>query len=344
MASYFFRRFLLIIPTFIGMTLLVFAITRFVPGGPIEQAMMRLKGAGATGEAGGASVRTTDVEIPTKALEEMKKYYGFDDKWIIPSYLKWLGKVVTFDLGKSWKFGQPVWDVIKARLPISMFLGLIAFFLTYMICIPLGIAKALRHGSTFDFSTSAIVFIGYSIPGWVVGMLLLTFLGGGSFLDFFPLRGWRPMDWEERTLWGKIIGQVHYAALPVFSYMLGHFATLTILTKNSLLENLSADYVRTAFAKGLSERRVVFLHAMRNSMIPLATGLGHAFSFILAGSYLIEKVFTIDGMGFLGFNSILQRDFPVALGILVISSLLMMIGNILSDLLYSLFDPRIRFK
>jgi microcin C transport system permease protein len=210
--------------------------------------------------------------------------------------------------------------------------------------VPLGVMKAVKHGTKFDFFSSFIVFLGYSVPGWALGTALLVLFGGGSFWTVFPLGGFRPDNWEYLSFGEKIVEQAHYMALPVFCYMVGEFATLTILTKNSLMENMSQDYVRTAFAKGLHKRRVIFVHALRNSMIPLATGLGHVFSLILAGSFLIEKVFNIDGMGFLGYNAILQRDYPVALGILVIASLLMLIGNIISDMLYAVVDPRIRFR
>jgi microcin C transport system permease protein len=213
-----------------------------------------------------------------------------------------------------------------------------------LICVPLGVIKAVKHGSRFDFISSAIVFLGYSVPGWALGTALLVLFGGGSYWSIFPLGGFRPSDWEFLSIGEKIVAQARHMFLPVVCYMVGSFATLTILTKNSLLENLGQDYVRTAFAKGLDERRVIFVHALRNSLIPLATGLGHVFSLILAGSFLIERVFNIDGMGYLGYTSILQRDYPVALGILVIGSLLLLIGNILSDMIYALVDPRIRFK
>jgi microcin C transport system permease protein len=192
--------------------------------------------------------------------------------------------------------------------------------------------------------SSALVFIGYSIPGWALGTALLVFLGGGSFWSLFPLGGFRPGNWEYLSLWGKITGQIHHMFLPVVCYMVGSFATDTILTKNSLMENLGQDYVRTAFAKGLTERRVIFVHALRNSLIPIVTGIGHVISLILAGSFLIERVFNIDGMGYLGYQSVLQRDYPVALGILVISSVLLLVGNILSDIIYVIVDPRIRFR
>ena len=226
----------------------------------------------------------------------------------------------------------------------SIFLGLTGFLLSYLVCVPLGVLKAVKHGTRFDFLSSAVVFLGYSVPGWALGTSLLVLFGGGSFWNVFPLGGFRPDNWDYLNIGEKVVAQARHMFLPVLCYMVGSFATLTILTKNSLLENLGQDYVRTAFAKGLTEHRVIFVHALRNSLIPLATGLGQVFSLILAGSFLIERVFNIDGMGYLGYTSILQRDYPVALGILVISSLLMLVGNILSDMIYAAVDPRIRFK
>ena len=212
------------------------------------------------------------------------------------------------------------------------------------MCVPLGVYKAIRHGSKFDLVSSVIVFLGYSIPGWALGTALLVLFGGGSFWSLFPLGGFRPDNWDYLGFFQKITAQLHYMFLPVLCYMIGSFATLTILMKNSVMENLGQDYIRTAFAKGLSERRVIFVHALRNSLIPIATGLGNVIGLILAGSFLIEKVFNIDGMGYLGYTSILQRDYPVALGILVIDSVLLLVGNILSDMIYVIVDPRIRFQ
>jgi microcin C transport system permease protein len=202
----------------------------------------------------------------------------------------------------------------------------------------------VKHGTKFDLSSSFIVFLGYAIPGWALGTALLVLFGGGSFWSVFPLGGFRSDNWEYLSFWQKVVDQARHMFLPVLCYMVGEFATLTILTKNSLMENMAQDYIRTAFAKGLHKRRVIFVHALRNSLIPLATGIGGVFSLILAGSFLIEKVFNIDGMGYLGYTAILQRDYPVALGILVIGSLLMLVGNIISDIVYALVDPRIRFK
>ena len=345
MTAYFIRRFLLIIPTFIGITLAVFVVMQFVPGGPVERQIMRYQMASMTqGGGGGMSISgRSGVEIPQDALEEIQRYYGFD-KPVHIRYALWLWKVLHLDLGNSYIYQEPVWDVIKSRFPISIFLGLTGFILSYIVCIPLGVAKAVRHGSRFDFFSSVLVFLGYAVPGWALGTALLVLFGGGSFWNLFPLGGFRPDNWEYLSVWGKVTGQLHHMALPVLCYMVGAFATETILTKNSLMENLGQDYVRTAFAKGLSERRVIFVHALRNSLIPLVTGLGNAIGLILAGSFLIERVFNIDGMGYLGYTAILQRDYPVALGILVISSLLLLIGNILSDIIYALVDPRIRFQ
>jgi microcin C transport system permease protein len=340
--AYFIRRFLLIIPTFLGITLAVFVITHFVPGGPVERQIMRMRAA-ASGEAGGAGGGRAQVELPEDAVEQIRQYYGFD-KPVHVRYGLWLWNVVHLDLGNSYIYQDPVWDVIKSRFPISLTLGLTGFLLSYLICVPLGVLKAVRHGSTFDFVTSVLVFMGYSIPGWALGTALLVLFGGGSFWNVFPLGGFRSDNWEYLSIGQKVVDQVEHMFLPVLCYMVGGFATLTILTKNSLMENMSQDYVRTAFAKGLTKRRVIFVHALRNSLIPIATGLGHVFSLILSGSFLIEKVFNIDGMGYLGYTSILQRDYPVALGILVVSSLLMLVGNIISDVIYAVIDPRIRFK
>jgi|SRR5688572_51933 len=343
MTGYFIRRFLLIIPTFLGISMVVFAIMHFVPGGPIERQIMRYQMGQAGEGGGGGGGGRGGVEIPAEALEEMKKFYGFDKPLHI-RYATWLWNVLHLDLGRSYIYQDPVWDVIKQRFPVSIFIGLTSFVLGYLICVPLGVLKAVKHGSKFDFASSFIVFLGYSIPGWALGTVLLVLLGGGSFWNVFPLGGFRPSDWEYLNFFEKISQQAYYMFLPVCCYMIGQFATLTILTKNSLMENLGQDYVRTAFAKGLGEKRVIFGHALRNSLIPIATGLGNVISLILAGSFLIEKVFNIDGMGYLGYTSVLQRDYPVALGILVVSSLLMLIGNILSDMIYVLVDPRIRFK
>jgi microcin C transport system permease protein len=343
MTAYFIRRILLIIPTFLGITLITFTILQFVPGGPLELQLMKIRYGSGRGPGESGDVTGTTQNIPQTAIDELKKFYGFD-KPVYVQYINWVGNLLRLNLGRSYVYQEPVLDTIVSRFPVSIYFGLIGFTLTYLVCVPLGVYKAVNNGSKFDIISSAIVFIGYSIPGFAFGAMMLVLFGGGSFWDVFPLGGFRSPDWESMSFWGKIWDQIHHTILPVMSYMLGHFATLTILTKNTVIESLSQDYIRTAYSKGLSEKRVIFGHALRNSLIPICTGLGHFLSLILAGSVLIERVFNINGMGLLGFESIVQRDYPVTMGILVISSLLLMIGNIISDVLYALVDPRIRFK
>lgn len=254
--------------------------------------------------------------------------------------------ILTGNLGKSYTFLQPVTQVMKPRFKVSLFFGLTGIFLSYLICIPLGIKKALNHGSVFDFGSSVAIFIAYSIPGWALGGVLLVIFGGGSFFDVFPLGGFRSETevWESLTLIQKIFDQIYHMILPIIAWTIGSFATMTVLMKNSLLENLSQDYVRTAFAKGLKEKRVIWLHAMRNSLIPIASGIGHILGVVIAGSYFIERMFNIDGFGRMAFEAILSRDYPVTLGFLVIVVLIRLIGNIVSDLALAMVDPRIRFK
>ena len=371
MTAYFIRRFLLIIPTFIGVTLVAFTITRLVPGGPLERTIMEMRMAGAQGgEAGGgaSSVHDPTSEISEEALDQMREYFDLD-KSVIEAYFNWLMKVAHLDLGESRYRREPVWDLVVQRLPVSISFGLTGFIAAYLISIPLGVFKALWHGSSFDFCSSALVFIGYSIPGWALGALLLVFFASGSFWNIFPLGDIKTtsyqnlpslvknidaeedvsdefgtFEWEQLSLSAKIIDRAYHMFLPVLCYMMGSFASLTILTKNSLMDNLGQDYVRTAFAKGIAPRRVIFIHTLRNSLIPLATGLGHALGLLMAGSYLIEWVFNVDGLGFLGYTSIVQRDYIVVMGVLAINTVLILMGNIFSDILYALIDPRIRFE
>ena len=256
--------------------------------------------------------------------------------------------ILQGDFGVSFQWNKPVLEVIVSKFKISIFLGLIGYFAAWFICVPLGVLKAVRHRSTFDTVSSIVVFLGYSVPGWVAALLLLVWFGGGSYFDLVPLGGFRSPDWniwwDNGEYWRCAVDQMHHMAVPVFGYLIGSFASMTILMKNSLLENLGADYVRTAFAKGLSERRVILVHTLRNSMIPITAGVGHAIGLVFAGSFLIEKVCNIPGMGLLGYESILQRDFPIILGILVFIVLAQLIGNIISDLVWALIDPRIRFE
>ena len=340
MTGYFIRRFLLVLPTFIGITLMVFAITRFVPGGPIERMIaqaqqMQLEGGGGRTGAGVQRQPLSDEQIA-----QLEQYYGFDQP-LLNSYVNWLGKVLRGDLGVSTRYHDPVWEMIRTRIPISLYFGLITMFLTYGVCIPMGIVKAIRHQTVFDNVSSIIVFIGYAIPGWVIGIYLLVWLAG--WWDVFPLGNLVSENFDDLGLVQKALDIAWHSVLPIIAYMIGAFAAMTFLMKNTLMDNLAADYVRTAIAKGLPFRRAVFGHALRNSLIPIATTFGNNISVILTGSFLVEKVFNIDGMGLLGYESVLERDYPVVLGVLVISSLLFLIGNILSDMCVAAVDPRVQF-
>lgn len=342
MTIYFIQRILLIIPTFIGITIMVFIITRFVPGGPVERIIASAQQMQSqSGKTISASSNIQNQPLSDEQIKELEKYYGFD-KPILESYFLWLGKVITGDLGVSTRYYDPVWDIIKERIPISLYFGLISMIMIYCVCIPLGIAKAVKHNSTFDNVTSIVVFTGYAIPGWVVGVMLLMLFS--SYFEFFPLGGFIGEDFSDYTLWGKIKDIIWHTVLPITAYIFGSFTVMTMLMKNSVMDNLASDYIRSAIAKGLSFRQAVFKHALRNSLIPIATHFGNNISIILTGSFLIEKVFNIDGMGLLGYESIVDRDYPVVMGILVVSSLLFMIGNILSDICVAIVDPRVRFN
>ncbi len=344
MTAYFIRRLLLVIPTFIGITIMVFTITRFVPGGPIERIIADTR-AMQTGQGSSGISSTTGQgsgqPLSQEQIQKLKEYYGFD-KPILTSYFLWLSKVLKGDLGKSTRYYDPVWDMIKERIPISLYFGILSLIMIYGVCIPLGLAKAVRHKTGFDNITSIIIFTGYAIPGWVAGVLMLVLFA--SNYDLFPLGGLVSELFDEMTLWKKACDIAWHTILPLFSYVIGSFTVMTLLMKNTLMDNLSSDYVRTAIAKGLPFKKAVLNHAMQNSMIPLATSFGNNISILLMGSFLIEKVFNINGMGLLGYESILDRDYPVVMGILVISSLLFMIGNILSDICVAIVDPRVRFK
>jgi len=343
MTAYFIRRFLLIIPTFIGITIMVFTITRFVPGGPIERiiAQARQMPSIEGGRSLGPTTEDQTQPLSGEQIEELKRYYGFD-KPVLVSYFHWLGKVMTGDLGDSTRYYDPVWSMIRERIPISLYFGIISLILVYGICIPLGIIKAIRHKSTFDNVSSITVFIGYAIPGWVVGVFMLVLFA--SHWEIFPLGGLVSDDFEDFTLVRKAGDLLWHTVLPLIAYVLGSFTVMTFLMKNTLMDNLASDYVRTAIAKGLPFRKAVFRHALRNSLIPIATSFGNNISIILSGSFLIEKVFNINGMGLLGYESVVERDYPVVMGILVISSLLFMIGNILSDICVAIVDPRVKFE
>lgn len=339
MKAYLLRRLLLMIPTLLGISLVCFALIQLVPGGPVEEMVSRMQSVAAA--KGGAS--DASRALSPEQIESIRAYYGFD-KPAWQRYLIWLGNVLQLDLGQSHAYGEPVWNVIVSRFPVSLFFGLSSFFLSYLVCIPLGLAKAVKHGSRFDTWSSVAIFSGYVIPGYALGILLVVFLAGGSFLDLFPLGGLVSDHFEYLSWWGKLTDLLHHLALPMFCYMLGEFAFLTLLMKNSVLEELGKDYMRTALAKGLSFREALVKHALRNALIPIATRMSEIFTLMFAGALLIEKVFDIDGMGLLYYNSMVSRDYNVVLGIIMLSSLMAMLGRLFSDLLYTWVDPRIQFR
>lgn len=338
MRDYFLRRFLLIPPTLLGITLIVFVITRVVPGGPIERALMEAR-MGDTGAAQATAIGSG--AISEEQMAQLKAYYGFD-KPPLQAYVIWLGKVIRGDLGSSYRYNEPVLHIIGERLPVSILYGLVTTVLVYGVCIPLGILKAVRHRTFLDNATSAIVFTGYAIPGYALGALLVVYLS--ARLGWFPMGGFNSREFAELSFFGKIADLAHHSVLPLVCYTVGSFAFVTLLMKNHLMDNLAADFVRTAMAKGVTFRQAVLKHALRNSLIPIATHFGQHLTVLVTGSFLIEFIFDINGMGLLGYTSVVDRDYPTVMGVLIISSLLILLGNILADVLVALIDPRIRFK
>jgi microcin C transport system permease protein len=337
--NYVVRRILLMIPTFIGITFATFLLCQFVPGGPIDQ--LRLELAGASGELGPGGGRRVQIEIPDDQLKQLNAYYGFD-KPLLVAYRDWLLNTVQFNLGQSFRYNEPVLRVIIERLPISLYYGLMTTFFVYAIAIPLGILKAIRHRTTVDNLTSALIFVGYAVPGFALGAVLVNLFA--VQFQIFPLGGFQSAGADTLPVMAKVTDVLWHSVLPLVAYLIGAFAIDTMLMKNSLLENMSADYVRTALAKGLNWRRAVFVHALRNSLIPMATSVGSLLGIFLTGSVLIERVFNIQGVGLLFFDAIQARDFPVVMGFLVISSVILMLGNLLSDLAVAFVDPRVRFE
>lgn len=341
MFVYLIRRLFLILPTFLGITLVSFLIINMAPGGPVEQKLQALRFGN---QSGGASAAGKDVStVSDQVLEDLKKQYGFD-KPVHERYLIWLKNISKFDFGNSFTYDQPVIEVISSKFPVSLQFGIASLILTYLVCIPLGIMKAIRSGSMFDAVSGFILYIAYSIPPLVLGIFLITFFAGGSYFNWFPVGMIHSDDYDNLTAMGKITDRLHHFVLPLTCYMIGGFTELTMLTRNSMLDVIKSDYVRTARAKGLSDKIVYYKHALRNALIPVATGLGGFLRVFLAGSLIIETVFNLDGIGLLSYQSIMSRDYNVIMGIIFLSAMALMIGRILSDVIYVIIDPRIDFK
>jgi microcin C transport system permease protein len=436
MRAYFIRRLLLIPPTLLGVTLLVFIMTRFVPGGPVESLLAQMRRASADGGARGSQVGQKQA-LSTEQIEQLKEFYNLDDTNYLRAYAKWLGVwptavgrkkldfpadqpslplrtaltretltihrdgpgtyrltaadggdpgpwkvrllgprtpvpapagappdatasaapppaidrlevyqnrftgVLTGDLGRSTRYQDTVVSMIRDRLPVSLYYGLMTMLITYLISIPLGLFKALRHNRPFDNLSSLIVFAGYAIPSFALGALLVTWLAVS--LGWFPAGGFTSYNFADLSLAGKILDILRHSALPLLCYTIGSFAFLTMMMKNQLMDNLSADYIRTAVAKGRPFDQAVRHHALRNAFIPIATTLGRLVTLLVAGQFLIERVFDINGFGLLFFESAIDRDYPVVMGTTLLTALLIMLGNIVSDIAVAMVDPRVKF-
>lgn len=369
MAAYILRRLLLFIPTMVGIMLVSFAVIQFAPGGPVERVIAQLTGTdvAATSRIGGssggdlgsgsnsqsqagsgadltASKYRGAQGLDPEFIKRLEEQFGFD-KPAHERFLLMMGNYLRFDFGTSYFRDISVIDLIIEKMPVSISLGLWMTLLSYGISIPLGIAKAVRDGTRFDVWTSAIVIVGYAIPGFLFAVLLIVLFSGGTFFDWFPLRGLTSENWEELSFWGKIVDYFWHLALPLISMALGAFATTTLLTKNSFLDEIRKHYVITARSKGLGEREVLYGHVFRNAMLIIVAGFPGAFiGAFFAGSLLIETIFSLDGLGLLSFESIVNRDYPVVFATLYIFSLLGLVINLISDLTYTWIDPRIDFE
>ena len=357
MLAYIFRRLLLIIPTLLGILLINFIIVQAAPGGPVEQMIAKLEGfdaasGGATAgnPRGGGEVAVAGSNyrggqgLDPELVAEIEKMYGFD-KSAPERFWLMISSYAQLDFGESFFRDATVIELILEKMPVSISLGLWGTLITYLISIPLGIAKATRHGSAFDVWTSSAIIVGYAIPAFLFAILLIVLFAGGSYWDWFPLRGLTSGNFDELSLGGKILDYFWHLALPVTALVIGNFATLTLLTKNSFLDEIGKQYVTTARAKGLTDSRVLYGHVFRNAMLIVVAGFPSAvLGIFFAGSMLIEVIFSLDGLGLLGFESIVNRDYPVVFGTLFIFSLFGLVAKLLSDLMYTLIDPRIDFE
>jgi microcin C transport system permease protein len=339
--GYFLKRLLFVPITLIGVTLIVFAITRMVPGGPLERALQEARFA-SVGETHStrATPAANGAALSDDQLGALKAYYGLDKPWHI-AYAEWLGKVCRGDLGTSLRYGDSVWELIATRLPISAFYGIITLILTYGLCIPLGVGQAIGHKGFWDRLSSGVLLLGYALPSYVIGSLLVVFLAARA--GWFPTGGFVGEDFATLSAWGKTCDLFWHAALPLVCYLMGSFTFLAYLVKNTTLDTLGADFMRTAAAKGATPSHALIHHALRNSLIPLATNFGQNLTLLISGSFFIETIFDIDGFGLLGYSATVDRDYPVVMGVLFVGALLMIVGNIISDILVALVDPRVRF-
>jgi len=344
--AYLVRRLLLIVPTFLGITVVCFALTRFLPGGPVEMRLLRMKGMSAQGGEAAAASATGRNQVTEEYRAQLEAQFGFD-KPLARQYWDWL---VVNRMGMnipSYDYpDRTAWQLIRARIPVSVWFGLASFLLTYLICIPLGIAKALRHRQGFDAASSVVIFVAYAIPSFALAMVLKTVFCGTTegLFDIFPLGGLSSDFDVEPSAWAAFLDRAWHMALPIACYVASSFAMLTLLMKNSLLDQIAADYVRTVIAKGATRRRAIWGHAFRNALIPIATGFGPMIGVLFAGSIIIETIFEIPGMGRLSWDALIGRDYAVFLALLALTASFQLVGNLISDLAYMLIDPRVDFS
>jgi len=341
MLSYILKRIALMLPTLLGVLTLTFVVIQFVPGGPVDQVLAEARAArGGGAEGGGYSARR---DIDAKQLEELKALYGFDKPAHV-RYVEMLKSFAQFDLGRSFMHNKDVWQLIKEKLPVSISLGLWTFLISYLVSIPLGIAKAVKEGTRFDAFTTLLVLIGYAIPGFVLGVFLIVLFAGGTFFDWFPLRGLVSDNWATLSWPARIADYFWHLTLPLICIVIGSFAVMTMLTKNTFVEEMRKQYVLVARAKGLSQQRVLYKHIFRNALIPIITGFPAAFvGAFFAGSLLIETLFSLDGLGLLSYESVVRRDYPVVLGSLYLFTLIGLVVKLVADVLYVVVDPRVQF-
>ncbi|TBV80291.1 MAG: microcin C ABC transporter permease YejB [Desulfobulbaceae bacterium] len=347
MTAYIIRRILLMVPTLFGVMLITFIVTQFVPGGPVEQMLAQIEGHGAAGEVrvgGDGALYRGAQGLDEEIRAQLTALYGFD-RPPTERFITMMKNYLVFDFGQSYFHHTSVTELVISKLPVSMSLGLWTFIIVYGVCIPLGIKKAVRDGSRFDVISSTVILVGYAIPGFVLAIILIVLFGGGSFLNIFPMRGLVSDDWHDLGLIAKILDYLWHMVLPVTSSAVGSLAIMTLLTKNSFLEEIRKHYVLTAQAKGLSESRVLYRHVFRNAIIPIITGFPGSFvAAFFTGSLLIETIFSLDGMGLLAFESIINRDYPVVLGTLYFFTIIGLISRLLTDISYVVVDPRITFE
>lgn len=338
MATYILRRILLMIPTLFGITLLSFIIINLAPGSPVDQKLQQLRMGGESSRGGGMTERGVSQEV----IDALNRQYGFD-KPLHERYFIWVKNLSQLNFGDSFKYEEPVTKVIVSKMPVSLMFGLTAMILSYLICIPLGVVKAIRAGSGFDLSTSFFLFVLYSIPALIAGILLRTFLAGQSFYPILPLGNLVSDNYADLGFWAQVWDRTKHAILPLICYMLGSFTFLTIMMQNSMLDIVKLDYIRTARAKGVPEKLVYLKHALRNALIPIVTGMGGILSVMFAGSIIVETIFSLDGMGLLSITAANARDYNVLMGLIFFQSVLFLVGRLMTDLLYVVVDPRIDF-